>query len=204
MQKAMTIAYEVGNNLYLNITNHCPCACTFCIRMLDDGAYGSDPLWLEHEPSFDEIQAQLNARNLSQYGEIVFCGYGEPTERLDLLCKTAAYLKQECGVKCIRLNTNGLSDLIHGRRTAPDLQGLVDIVSISLNAGTPKAYREVTRPKFGDAAFPALQAFAADCKAFVPTVMYTVVDVLEPSEMEAAKTIAEQQEIHLRVRKLET
>ena len=76
MKKAMTITYEVGGNLYLNITNRCPCACTFCIRTLCDGAYGSDPLWLEHEPSQEEIFAALEQRDLSQYREVVFCGFG--------------------------------------------------------------------------------------------------------------------------------
>lgn len=139
MQKAMTIAYAVGRNLYLNITNRCPCACTFCIRTMCDGAYGSDPLWLEHEPSMEEIRAALDKEDLSQYEEVVFCGYGEPTERLDILCETAKLLKSR-GVKTIRINTNGLSDLIHGRKTAVDLKGLVDIVSVSLNAGTETEY----------------------------------------------------------------
>ena len=76
MKKAMTISYEVGDNLYLNLTNKCPCACTFCIRNSADGAYGSDPLWLEHEPDFDEIMSDIDKRDLSKYKEIVFCGYG--------------------------------------------------------------------------------------------------------------------------------
>ena len=127
MQKAMTIAYAVGKNLYLNITNRCPCACTFCIRTMCDGAYGSDPLWLDHEPSMEEIRAALDKEDLSHYQEVVFCGFGEPTERLETLCETAKLLKAR-GVKTIRINTNGLSDLIHGRKTAADLKGLVDIV----------------------------------------------------------------------------
>lgn len=202
MQKAMTIAYEVGENLYLNITNHCPCACTFCIRTMSDGAYGSDPLWLEHEPSPEEIQTALDAFDVTKYKEVVFCGFGEPTERLDVLQETARYLKSR-GVKCIRLNTNGLSDLIHGRSTAADLEGLVDVVSISLNAGTEEAYLDVTRPKFGAEAFSAMQRFAVDCKAYVPQVMLTVVDVLEPSELAAAKQLAEKLGIRLRIRKFD-
>lgn len=202
MQKAMTIAYEVGENLYLNITNHCPCACTFCIRTMSDGAYGSDPLWLEHEPSPEEIRTALDGFDVTKYKEVVFCGFGEPTERLDVLQETARYLKSR-GVKCIRLNTNGLSDLIHGRSTAADLEGLVDVVSVSLNAGTEEAYLDVTRPKFGAEAFPAMQRFAADCKAYVPQVMLTVVDVLEPSELAAAKQLAEKLGIRLRIRKFD-
>ncbi|MFR0950404.1 MAG: hypothetical protein ACLSFT_07700 [Ruminococcus callidus] len=86
---------------------------------------------------------------------MVFCGFGEPTERLETLCETAKLLKAR-GVKtCI--NTNGLSDLIHGRKTAADLKGLVDIVSVSLNAGTEAEYLKVTRPKYGAAAYPAMR-----------------------------------------------
>ena len=98
MQKAMTIAYAVGKNLYLNITNRCPCACTFCIRTMCDGAYGSDPLWLDHEPSMEEIREALDKEDLSHYQEVVFCGFGEPTERLETLCETAKLLKAR-GVK---------------------------------------------------------------------------------------------------------
>ena len=199
MKKAMTIAYPVGKNLYLNITNHCPCACTFCIRSMGDTAYGSDSLWLEHEPSQQEIEQALEAYDLSQYAEVVFCGFGEPTERLETLRETAKYLKNH-GVKNIRLNTNGLSDLIHGRPTAQELEGLVDIVSVSLNAGTEQEYLEVTRPKFGAKAFEAMQQFAVDCKQYVPKVMMSVVDVLEPSELEAAKALSQKLGIYLRIR----
>ena len=183
-QTAMTIAYPVGKNLYLNLTNRCPCACTFCIRTMGSSAYGSDPLWLEHEPSWEEVKAALDAVDVCSYEEVVFCGFGEPTERLELLCKTAAYLKEQ-GVRCIRLNTNGLSDLLHERKTAQDLHGLVDIVSISLNA------------------FAALQEFAADCKDSVPTIMYSVVDILPKAELDAAQALADRQGIPLRVRKFE-
>lgn len=199
MQKAMTIAYEVGKNLYLNITNRCPCACTFCIRTMCDGAYGSDPLWLEHEPSLEEICTALDKLDVTKYAEVVFCGFGEPTERLDVLKETARLLKQR-GVQKIRLNTNGLADLIHGRATASELKGLVDVVSVSLNAGTEAAYLEVTRPKFGTRAFQALQQYAVDCKAYVPQVMFSVVDVLEPGELEASRQLAERLGIHLRIR----
>ncbi len=202
MQKAMTIAYEVGENLYLNITNRCPCACTFCLRTMADGAYGSDPLWLEHEPTQAEIFEALEKLELVKYPEVVFCGYGEPTERIDVLAETASWLKSR-GVRKIRLNTNGLSDLIHGEPTAKKLKGLVDVVSISLNAGTEAAYLQVTRPKFGKGAYAAMQQFALDCKAYVPQVMFTVVDVLEPEEMEASKQLAEQLGVHLRVRPYE-
>lgn len=201
-QKSMTIAYQVGKNLYLNLTNRCPCACTFCIRNNSDSAYGSDPLWLEHEPDWDEIHAVLEAEDVSKYHEVVFCGFGEPTERLDMILRTAAYLKTR-GVISIRLNTNGLSDLIHGKKTAELFKGLIDTVSVSLNAGTAKGYLEVTRPKYGEEAYTAMQEFAKDCKNYVPNVVFSVVDVLSEEELEASKQVAENCGIPLRIRALD-
>jgi len=200
---AMTILYPVGQHLYVNLTNKCPCACTFCIRQNGDGAYGSDSLWLEHDPDLDEIKAAFAKWDLSQFTELVFCGYGEPTEALPMLLQTAAYAKTLPGCPPIRLNTNGLSDLIHGEPTAFNFAGLIDTVSISLNAGTEKEYMAVTRPKW-DNAFEAMQKFALDCKKYVPKVMFTVVDVIPQSEIEAAQAVADRLGIPLRVRKYDS
>ncbi len=200
---AMTILYPVGQHLYVNLTNQCPCACTFCIRQNGDGAYGSDSLWLEHDPDMDEIRAAFAKWNLADFTELVFCGYGEPTEALEMLCSAAAYAKTLPDCPPIRLNTNGLSDLIHGKKTAWMLKGLVDTVSISLNAGTKAEYLAVTRPKW-DNAFEAMQAFAADCKQYVDKVMFTVVDVIPQSEIDAAQAVADAVNIPLRVRKYDS
>lgn len=200
MNKAMTISYEVGNNLYLNLTNKCPCACTFCIRNNADGAYGSDPLWLEHEPSIDEIKADLSKRDIASYDEIVFCGYGEPTERLETLLETAGFLRSIKGCPVLRINTNGLGDLIHGRSIAEELCSALDVVSVSLNAGTKDEYMAVTRPKFPEA-FEAMQKFTADCvKTGKAKVMMSVVDVIPPEQIEASREIAEKLGAVLRVR----
>ena len=91
MEKRMTLTYEVGSGLYLNITNKCPCNCTFCIRQKDEKFYVQDSLWLEHEPNFEEVKAALLAEDLNKYSEFVFCGFGEPTEALDLLFETAKF-----------------------------------------------------------------------------------------------------------------
>ena len=203
MKKAMTISYEVGENLYLNLTNKCPCACTFCIRNHADGAYGSDPLWLEHEPTLDEIIADLNKRKLKKYREIVFCGYGEPTERLDIVLETAAYLRSRENCPRLRINTNGLGDLIHGRSIAKELCYELDTVSISLNAPTEKDYMAVTRPKF-DNAFEALKKFTKDCvKAGKAEVIMSVVDVIPPEQIEASRELAEKLGAKLRVREFD-
>ena len=200
MAKAMTISYVVGDNLYLNLTNKCPCACTFCIRNHADGAYGSDPLWLEHEPDMDEIMADLRKRDLRKYREVVFCGYGEPTERLDVLLETAAYLRSREHCPRLRLNTNGLGDLIHGRSIAKELCYALDCISISLNAPTEEEYMKVTRPKFANA-FEGLKKFTKDCvKANRAEIIMSVVDVITPEQIEASKTLAAKLGAKLRVR----
>ena len=106
----MTITYPVKNGLYVNMTNRCPCACTFCLRQNRDSVYGSEPLWLEREPTVEEVCRSIDTWDLTQFQEVVFCGYGEPTERLPELLEVAAYIKKKSPIS-IRINTNGLSYL---------------------------------------------------------------------------------------------
>lgn len=199
----MTIHYEVGYGLYLNITNKCPCNCEFCIRNNGDNAYGSDPLWLEHEPSLEEIYAALDEVDLSKYKEVVFCGFGEPLERLDDVIEVCKYLRKRNSPP-IRINTNGLADLINGKQTAHLFKDLVDVISISLNAGTEKEYLRVTKPKFKENAFKAVQDFSVACREYVPKVMFTVVDVISENEIKQAQEIADRLGIPLRVRKYDS
>lgn len=203
MKKRMTILYDVGGKLYINLTNKCPCNCTFCIRHNGDGAYGSDSLWLEHEPSLDEVKAAFAKVDMSKYKEVVFCGYGEPMERVNEVIAVGEFVKANYGDVTVRLNTNGLGDKIHGVPTAKLLQGAVDIVSISLNSYCKEKYNEVTRPKWDDA-FDAMLAFAADCKAYLPQVIFTVVDVIPPEDISRAKALAMSIGIPLRVREYES
>ena len=203
MQKAMNISYEIGNKLYLNITNKCPCNCTFCIRNNGDGAYGSDPLWLEHQPTIDEVIANLKTRDLDSYEEIIFCGYGEPTCELEILKTTAAYIRSVSKTP-LRLNTNGLGNLINKRDIAPDFEGLLDTVSVSLNASDSEAYDKVTRPSFkGVNCFEEMLKFAERVKLFVPNTMLTVVDVIGEEEIAKSQAIADKVGIQLRVREYE-
>ncbi|MDE5770780.1 MAG: TIGR04100 family radical SAM protein [Ruminococcus sp.] len=204
MKKAMTISYEVGNNLYINITNKCPCACTFCIRNSADGAYGSDPLWLEHDPDISEIMTDLDRRDLAKYNEIVFCGYGEPTCRLDTVLDVAHELKARPECPLLRINTNGLSDLVNNKSTADALCEVMDIISVSLNAGTEDEYMKVTRPKYPEA-FEAMQKFTADCvKTGNAEVIMSVVDVIPQEQIEASREIAEKLGAKLRIRSYES
>lgn len=197
----MTITYEVGDSLYVNITNRCPNACDFCVRT-HGASYGSaDSLWLEREPTAEEIEADIEKRELGRYRELVFCGYGEPLERIDELCRVCRFVKQRHPSVQIRVNTNGLSDLIHKRRTAPELEGLVDVLSISLNSATPEGYDRLCHPKFGLAAHPALLAFAKDAKSYVPRVVLSVVDTIGEEEIEKCRVLAKEAGAEYRVRK---
>lgn len=196
----MTILYVVEDKLYVNITNRCPCACIFCIRNNGDGAYGSDSLWLDNEPTDEQIIADFEKYDLSKYKEIVFCGYGEPLERLDTIVNVGKYLKTITKTP-LRINTNGLSDLINEKPTAQSLKDIIDIVSISLNAGTPDEYLRVTQPCFGIKSFEAMLKFAEDCKKAVPRVLFTVVDVISKDEINRCKALASKMGIELRIRK---
>ena len=193
------IIYTYGGSAYMNITNKCPCACIFCIRSNGDGLGSAESLWLKGDPTIDEIKAEIDNFDFSEYDEVVFCGYGEPTQALDNLIESAKYLKEKHSLK-IRLNSNGLSDLINGKPTAHLLEGVVDSISISLNAPDSEAYQRVTRSKFGEDAYPALLKFAEECKKYIPSVKFTVVDVISEEEIEECKKISEKMGIPLRVR----
>ena len=177
----MTITYPVSRGIYVNITNRCPCACTFCVRNHKDHVFESDTLWLDREPTIQEICDSLDSWNLEEYEEVVFCGFGEPTERLYDLLEVAKYIKSKSNIK-IRINTNGLSDLIWNEPTAPKLKGLIDTVSVSLNATNKEDYLAVVRPKFGIDSFDAMLRFTKDCTQYVESVMMTVVDVVTTKE----------------------
>ncbi len=205
MKKAMTLTYETGGNLYINITNKCPCSCVFCIRNNDDGAYGSDPLWLEHEPSFDEMKQALDERDLSSYPEIVFCGYGEPTMRLSLLCELAKYIRSVCPSAVLRLNSNGLTELYNSKEangSAPEqIASVIDKVSISLNGGNSAVYNRVTRPAgMPDNAYDTMLDFAKRCQNAGMDVAFTVVGVITPEEIQEAQQQADNLGIPLHVR----
>lgn len=201
MKKAMTISYEIGTKLYMNLTNKCPCSCTFCIRNNGDGAYGSDSLWLEHDPSFEEITKNLSDKNITSYEEIVFCGFGEPTSRIETLIKSADYLKKIKNCPPLRLNTNGLSDLINGRDTSAELCKAFDVISVSLNAGTRDEYMKVTRPIY-DNAFEAMQEFTSKCvQEGTARIIMSVVDVIPEEELQASRELSERLGATLRIRK---
>lgn len=180
----MTILYKVHNNLYVNLTNKCPCACTFCLRQTRDHMEDSGVLWLEKEPTVDEVIADFANFNMDDYDEVVFCGFGEPTERIDILLEVAAYVKKTYN-KPTRINTNGLGNLVNGRDITPELKGLIDTVSISLNTPNKERYYELTRSKFGIGSFDAMIDFAKEAVKYVPHVVMTTVATTITKEEEA-------------------
>lgn len=188
--------------VYVNLTNRCNCACTFCLRTTK-AQRAENSLWLSKEPEAADIIAAFEKYDLANMDEIVFCGFGEPTLRLETLLEVARYLKGRSAAVRLRLNTNGLSDLEYERDTAPLLQGLIDRVSISLNASTEEAYCRVTRNRFGPASYAAMLSFAQQCKACVPEVMLTVVDCIGKAEIAACRAVCERVGVRLRVRPFE-
>ena len=195
----MTILYDYKESLYVNITNQCPCACVFCIRKETDHVGNSNSLWLDHEPTVDEVKNEFKKFDLEKYDEIVFCGYGEPLVRLNEVIEVSKYIKSISDIK-IRINTNGLSDLIHNKKTAVLLKDNIDSISISLNAPNKTRYNEVTKPKFDEKSFDALLDFANDCKKYIEEVNFSVVDEISDEEIKESQDLADKMNIVLRVR----
>lgn len=194
------ILYVYKDKVYLNITNKCPCACTFCIRSKKDAIGDASNLWLNHNPSFEEVKAAIDVFDFNGYNEIIFCGYGEPTNSFDVLVKTAQYIRSKLGIK-IRVNTNGLGSLVNGRDISAELCSNVDAVSISLNCSNKEDYLKTVHPKFGIDSFDEMLDFAKKCRALTENVVLSVVDVIGEEEVEKCKKIAEGLNIPLRVRK---
>lgn len=166
------IAYRIRNSLYLNITNRCSNRCSFCAKF-DDFTVKGHFLKLEREPDFREVMTAVAEH--SGYDEVVFCGYGEPLLRLDLVLKVAEELKKKGAA--IRINTDGQANLAHGRNILPEISGLVDTVSVSLNAADAETYSRLCKTPFGEEGFRGVCAFIREAKRFVPKVVASAVTV---------------------------
>jgi TatD family-associated radical SAM protein len=197
-----TILYTVGGGLYVNLTNRCTCACDFCERRTHGGMGSADSLWLDKEPAADEILRALAAHDLTAYRELVFCGFGEPTLRLDVLLTVARAVKHTHPALPVRINTNGHANLIAGRDVTGELAGLVDHLSVSLNRADAERYTAHMQPVFGTGSFDALLEFSRRAKVHVPRVTLTVVDVLGDDELAACRGIANSIGVGFRVRPL--
>ncbi|MFZ6017626.1 MAG: YchF/TatD family DNA exonuclease [Nitrospirota bacterium] len=190
------IAYKIRGNLYLNITNRCTNRCSFCVRFHTDYVKGHN-LRLSYEPGEKELKDAVG--DPSQYREVVFCGYGEPLLRLDTVKNLARWIKQNNGK--VRINTNGHGNLINGRNILPELKGIVDSISISLDAHDEETYNRICRPIFKNA-FREILSFTKEAKKFIPEVQVTVV-TLEGVDIERCKKIAEDLGVRIRIRELD-
>ena len=201
MKRGMCITYEVDSGLYINMTNRCSNRCEFCIRNNGDGAYGSDSLWLEREPTVEEILDSVFSHDLSKYSEIVFCGYGEPTYRLSDAVLVAKTIKSKFESISIRINTNGHSDMILGADSAKMYEGAFDAVSISLNTPNPDRYVEICHPVYGKSAHSSLITFAENVKKYVQKVSFSIVrQTLSEEEISECQRIADDVGVSLKIR----
>ena len=191
-----------GVTCYVNTTNRCPCACTFCLRQTKE-MMENNSLWLKEEPSKEMIIEEFKKYNLNDFKEIVFCGFGEPMERWDDIKEVIDYIRSVKKDMKIRINTNGLANDIYGRDVTPEYKGRFDTVSISLNAPTKEEFLELTRSKFGIPSFDDMLDFAKKCKAYVPNVVLTVVDIIGEEKIEACQKITDEIGVTLRVRPFE-
>lgn len=185
------IVYTLEGGVYLNITNKCPCNCAFCIRSKGDAVGDAEKLWFDEEPTFEEIKKAIDDFDFSKVDNAVFCGYGEPTNAYDNLLAAAKYLRSVNPDINLRLNTNGLSDLINGKPTAEELSENFDTISVSLNEPTSEKYDKITRNIYPGRAFDAMLEFTRECVKYCKDVRMTVVDVISEEEIEQARLVCE-------------
>ena len=196
IEKEGRIAYRIRDSLYLNVTNRCTNTCTFCVRYYTDFVKGHN-LRLTHEPTAEELIEAIGDPTL--YREVVFCGYGEPMLRLDVVKTVAKWIKER-GVK-VRVNTNGHGNVIHKRNILPELAGLVDCVSVSLNTDTEEKYIEYCQPAFAGA-YQAMKDFIRLATKHIPEVVVTAL-TLPSVDIDECRSIAEGLGARLGVRELD-
>jgi TatD DNase family protein len=194
IDQSTRIAYVIRNSLYLNITNRCTNSCTFCAKFKDFTVKGHQ-LCLEKEPSVDDVLTAIG--DPSAYDEVVFCGYGEPLLRLDLVKEVAGRLKQNNIT--VRINTDGQANLVYKRNILPELAGLVDSISVSLNAPDAATYQEICQSEFGEQGYSALKDFLVEAKKHIPSVTATAV-TLPGIDIEACRKVASELGVEFRER----
>ncbi len=185
------IVYTLDGGVYINITNKCPCNCAFCIRSKGDAVGSAENLWFDEEPTIEEIKKAIDAYGFDKVDKAVFCGYGEPTNAFDKLIAAAKYLREINPGIYLRVNTNGLSDLINGRPTAKELSEVFDCISVSLNFPDSEKYDAITRNIYKGRAYDSMLAFTRDCVKYCKRVRMTVVDVIPPEAIEKAREVCE-------------
>lgn len=143
------LVYELDKKIYINLTNRCTNECIFCLRQDKDDVCGQE-LWLDSEDfTAEDVIDQL--KNFELSNEVIFCGYGEPMLKFEILRQIASYIKENYTHIKIRVNTNGHANFIYKKNVVPELKGLVDEFSVSLNGTTSEEYDELSQPKFENA-----------------------------------------------------
>lgn len=203
MEESLREQPEGKRAVYVNITNDCNCDCVFCLRSMKEMARESS-LWIEHDPSLPEIVEELERLPWQYVREVVCCGFGEPLIRLDTVLSVLRWVKEHHPDMPTRVNTNGLGELEHGYVFADQFAGLLNTVSISLNASNAERYLALTRSRFGISSYEAMLTFAEHCKPYVPNVVLTVVEKVEDAEEIAlCRRICAERGLTLRVRPYE-
>lgn len=197
------IIYKYYGGVYLNITNKCPCNCAFCIRSKGDAVGDAKEMWFDTEPTIEEIKKAIDDYDFSDVDKAVFCGYGEPTCALYNMIEAADYIRTVNPNIKLRVNTNGLSDLINGKPTAELICRHFDSVSVSLNEPDSEKYDKITRNPYNGKAFDAMLQFTKDCVAYCDDVRMTVVDVISPEDIEKSRKVCESTGAKFRVRSYE-
>ena len=198
--KKQTIVYHYKDKIYINLTNKCSNNCEFCIRNGKEKFYDYY-LWLDKEPTAQETIKELE--KYMDYQNFVFCGFGEPLYALDTIIEAAKYLKRNN--KHTRLNTNGQADLIHkgfsSDEIAKKIAGIIDEVSISLNAADAESYQKICHSEFGIEGYASMLRFAKACKENGIKVILTIVDCMGEEQIEKASLIAKKLGAEFRVRR---
>ena len=194
-----TYAYVLDGNLYINLTNKCSNGCDFCVRN-ERASYYGNYLWLRNgDPTPEKVISAVNGMgDLSRFKEVVFCGFGEPTYRVEEMTALCDYFHSK-GLST-RLNTNGQGNLINKRDIVPELKNKIDLVNVSLNASCAEKYQKICRSQFGESGFDAMIEFAKLCKKNGVNCRFSIVDCIGEEEVEACKRLAESAHVPLYIR----
>lgn len=194
-----TLTYVIRDNLYVNLTDRCTLACQFCPKYQHDSFEVHEyDLTLNQRPEAAEIIKQIG--DPAQYQQIVFCGYGEPTLRLKVLLNIASYIKANHG--SVRINTDGLANLVHKKNVLPMMVGLVDALSISMNAQNETVYIQHCKPAL-NGAYQAMLDFIALAPDYVNDVTATAIDGLAGVDIEACEQLAIERAVKFKKRMLD-
>ncbi len=179
---ANILVYLLDGKIYINLTNRCTNDCIFCLRKDKDDVVGQT-LWLDNENStakdvikqFELKKNELINVHHSPFTEVIFCGYGEPMLKFDVLKQVAEYIKKQYPETKIRVNTNGHANYVYKKNIVPECKGLIDEFSVSLNGATKEEYNELSQPKF-DQAYEEVKKFIKACSDENISVVASIVE----------------------------